>query len=424
MIAPLLITIGPPLTTLIGVLVLWRCYRQPSLARPSGSAWNLLGKVIGWVLFIVGLMAVTAIMSGVFFLFVWLAAGIVLISIISRYWDTERESLLWALMVAAERGIPLETAARAFGEERNDLVGVRARQLADYLEAGVPLALALQRTQFRVPPATMLAADLGQQTGRLAATLRQAVVQEDDFELTFRSMLEKIFYLGFLVFFNVLTLGFLMVKIIPVLQKIIEEFQMGAPPGDTQVLVFFSEFWLRYGVFFAPLLMFLLLLLLGGVLYYMGLLPHRFPLLRRLWWRVDCAWVMRWLANGIRQKRPLVETMRLLAGYFPQPQMRTRLAWAANRIDMGADWCDSLRQAGIIRNAEYGVFKTAERVGNLEWALDEMAEGSVRRMACRLRAYISIAFPLVILLIGVCVLYIERGVLMPLVSIIRWMVVT
>lgn len=422
MIVPLLLTIVPPLVTLIGILVLWRCYRQPSPIRPSGSVWNDLGKIFGWILFLIGLMAATAIMTGVFFLFAWLAAGIVLISIISRYWDTERESLLWALMVAAERGIPLESAARAFGEERNDLVGMRARQLADYLEAGVPLALALQRTHFRVPPAIMLAADLGQQTGRLPAALRQAVVQEDDFELTFRSMLEKIFYLGFLVFFNALTLGFLMLKIIPVLQKIIDDFQMAGAPRDTQMLLRVSGFFTGYGILLVPLLMILLLLLLGGVLYYMGLLPHRFPMLRRLWWRADCAWVMRWLANGVRQKRPLVETMRLLAGYFPQPQMRAKLAWAAGRVDMGADWCDSLRQAGIIRSVEYGVFKTAERVGNLEWALDEMAEGSVRRMACRLRAYISIAFPLVIVLIGVCVLTIERGVLMPLVSIIRWMV--
>ena len=45
-------------------------------------------------------------------------------------------------MTAAERGISLEVAVRAFAAERDDRIGRRALDLADYLEAGLPLALA------------------------------------------------------------------------------------------------------------------------------------------------------------------------------------------------------------------------------------------------------------------------------------------
>ena len=104
-----------------------------------------------------------------------LMAAVVVVFIARRYFEAERRSLLWVLMAAAERGIPLEAAVSAFEDERDDVIGKRARTLADYLEAGVPLALALQRSRNPVPAAALLAADLGQQTGTLGPALRQVV---------------------------------------------------------------------------------------------------------------------------------------------------------------------------------------------------------------------------------------------------------
>jgi type IV pilus assembly protein PilC len=420
-IIPLLVLLVPLVLTVGGVLVLWHCYRELPTAQQVGSLSNDLGKVTGWCLLLLGLFALLALMTGLFFLVAWVAAAIVLVSMLARYRETEQESLLWMLMVAAERNIPLESAARAFADERNDSVGLRARRLAEYLEAGVPLALALQRTQHRLSPATLLAADLGQQTGRLAPALRQVVTQSDDFDRTFRSMLEKIFYLGFLIVVILLNLGFLMLKIVPVFERIMVDFQTEIPT-DLRLLVSVSGWFVNYWFIFSPVWLVIVLLLLSGLLYYMGVLPHRFPILRGIWWRVDCAWVMRWLADGVRQKRPIAESVRLLSGYFPQPRMRAKLAWAAGRIDQGADWCESLQLAGVFRKAERAVFKSAERVGNLPWALEEMAEGGTRRMALRLRTYISIAFPMIVVLLGVCVACIERGILVPLVSLIHWLV--
>jgi type II secretory pathway component PulF len=74
-------------------------------------------------------------------------------------------------------------------------------------------------------------------------------------------------------------------------------------------------------------------------------------------------------------------------------------------MDQGADWCDCLGQAGLIRRPEIAVFKSASRTGNLAWALDEMADSSVRRAACRLRALVTVAFPVLVLVMGGCVLF-------------------
>ena len=58
-----------------------------------------------------------------------------------------------------------------------------------------------------------------------------------------------------------------------------------------------------------------------------------------------------------------------------------------------------LNQRQIVQNAYVvnDVFKSAERTGNLAWALDEMADSSLRRSAYRVRGFVSVAFPIVLI---------------------------
>jgi type II secretory pathway component PulF len=168
-----------------------------------------------------------------------------------------------------------------------------------------------------------------------------------------------------------------------------------------------------------PLFVVWLLFLVAGLCWYMGVSPNSLPVLNRLWWSADCAIVLRWLATSVRRHQPLAEAIRTLAIRFPQHRVRVRLEHASSRIDRGADWCESLRSAGLIRRSEGVLFKTAERVGNLDWTLDEMANSGMRRAAYRIRAYMNIAFPIALLLLGLIVLFITVGVLMPLVAMIE-----
>jgi type II secretory pathway component PulF len=156
-----------------------------------------------------------------------------------------------------------------------------------------------------------------------------------------------------------------------------------------------------------------------AVLYYVRLSPRDLPIARRLWRRADCALIMRWLGIAVRQKRPIPEMIRLLAAYYPQAALRRRLEQAAHRIEAGADWCDSLWRAGLMRQAECAVFQAAERAGNLAWALDEMADSSVRRLAYRIQRWLSVLFPAVILTFGACVGFVAFSLLAPLVCLIQ-----
>ena len=82
---------------------------------------------------------------------------------------------------------------------------------------------------------------------------------------------------------------------------------------------------------------------------------------------------------------------------------------------IGATVCS---RVGLLRHTEAGLFRAAERAGNLAWALEEMADSSVRRAAYRLSAWLNVLFPAVVIVFGGCVFFIALGILMPLFALI------
>ncbi len=417
MIDTTIAAVGPLVLIAIGVGMLWLAARRIDGYATRNDVGAALLRASGWVMLVVGILIMLLFMSHVFALFMWIATIVVIVSAVSRYFAAEQQGLLWALTVAAERGIPLESAARSFAEERNDRVGRRATLLADYLEAGVPLSLALTRSKTFMPAPVMLAADLGQESGNLGMALRQAAGEVDESEVTLRWTLERLFYLAFLLLVGCSAITFLMLYIMPMFSKMFEEFGMELPQV-TIFLIRISEI-AEYGwPLLVPLLLVWIAFVVFGMGWYMGISRHNLPIVNRLWRSADCALVLRWLANAVRKDLSMAETIRALATRFPQRDVRARLEHASSRIDRGADWCDSLRSAGLIRRSESALFKTAARVGNLDWALEEMASGGMRRAAYRFRAWMNILFPVALLLLGVAVLIITAGVLMPLVALI------
>jgi type II secretory pathway component PulF len=413
-----LLLLVPLILVVTGLAILWARGRAAARfdERSAPSAWGAVGwPALAWTLLLLGIIGGIVLMTAGTALVLLPVVAILLVGAIARYQDGERQSLLRVLLVAAERGIPLEAAANAFANERNDVSGMRARLLADYLEAGMPLGQALKRSRNRVPPAALLAADLGQQTGALGAALRQVVDQADETEGTLRSTLEKFFYLAMVGAFALAVLAFVMVKIIPVFCKMFQDFGMQLPALTLGLITACRDFGPAAAVMLVCILAVLLILAVAG---YVRLSPRYLPIVRQLWWRADCALVLRWLALAVRQNRPLAERVRELAGCFPHWSIRRRLARAAQWIDGGGDWCTGLRRTGLIRGAEAAVFQAAERAGNLAWALDEMANSNIRRLTYRLRAWLNVLFPLLVLVFGGCVLVIGVGILQPLFQLI------
>lgn len=412
-----LLGLGPIVALLAGTVLFWLA----SAPRPPADKFLVTAnavRLVAAVTILGGIVAAITITTAWAALVLVPIILLVLLVAVRRYYAAERQSLLSVLLSAAEHGIPLDSAARAFARERNDMLGNRATQLADYLEAGVPLGLALRRSGNHINSEVSLAADLGYQTGTLAAALRQVVDRAYVVEKSTVPVAWRIAYLGFVAALVLVVQTFLLLKIVPVMLHINRQFGGNVPMSTQQLAdtgnVGTGEFYL-----FVAFISVGLLALAVGVVWLLGFPLRRLPLIRRLWWRVDCSWVMRWLAAGVRQDRPILETLRLLASYFPQPTIRRRLEKSAQRVEQGGHWCDGLLRSQLIRKKESAVFKAAEQVGNLSWALDEMADSATRRWTTQLQVWTNIVFPLLVILMGFAVLFVVLGAFTPLVSLIK-----
>lgn len=414
-----LLIIPISLGMMIAGIVILVLQNQEGVSRRRSNLGDLeaVPQIIAWTLIVIGLFALAGILSGPLFPLVWVVLAIILLSLLYRFRSVERRSLLWTLMLAAERNIPLDTAARAFASERHDHIGQRAFDLAEYLEAGLPLALALHRSRLHYPQSILLSAELGQQTNNLGGALRRAMGSNNESEIVMRSVAERIFYLICVILFGMSLVTFVTMKIVPAIQRIFEEFGLDLP-GVMRVFIAVAYALLNYWFIFLPVGIVLIVLMLRSLSYYTGTSPRYMPGIVAGWQRTDRSVIMHWLAHAVRQNRPLPEMMRLVSAYLTKRRLRAKLQRTARRIDQGLDWTECLQEAGLIRRPEAAVFRAAERTGNLAWALDEMAESNARRSIYRLRALTNVAFPVAILVLGSFVLLITSAVMSTLFKLI------
>jgi type II secretory pathway component PulF len=149
------------------------------------------------------------------------------------------------------------------------------------------------------------------------------------------------------------------------------------------------------------------------ILYYLGWIRWEPWLVRRLWRRIHTAWVLRYLAFTVTQGRPLEQGVRLLSANYPATYIAQRLYAATGMLAAGQHWCDALLAQGLIRAGDARVLRAAERAGNLPWAMEEISESNLRRMALRFRALLSLVFPVLILLCGAALLTIIVSLFLP-----------
>lgn len=84
----------------------------------------------------------------------------------------------------------------------------------------------------------------------------------------------------------------------------------------------------------------------------------------------------------------------------------------------GADWIESLRRYHLIRATDGEVLRSAAEVGNLGWALGELAESSERRLAIKFQMMIQTFSALVVVMLGLVIFVATGAYFAPLVTLI------
>ncbi len=351
-------------------------------------------------------------------LFVFFAV-VVIVGGLLKYWQHERLALLWTLGVAAEKGIPLEQAAAAFSREHAGVVGRQAWYLAEYLEGGMQLPMAIDASHLAVSMDARIAVEVGHRTGELGTSIRNSILlQGDDVQAIANQLTERLLYL-LLVSMTVFgILMFVMVKIVPVFQRLFEDFALPLP-DSTRMLIDCSRLFVNYWYLFVPLFFLLTIPIIASVLSLFGWLRWDLPLLSRCARRLDSGRLLRSLAQAVTCKHSIADMLSFLENRYPKRWVRHRLRSVRSELENGGNIWDGLARSRLLRAADAAVLKSATKVGNLQWALEEMAESNVRHHAYKTQLALQTLLPLLVLPLGFAVMIVVVSLFLPIVHLIQ-----
>ncbi len=258
-----------------------------------------------------------------------------------------------------------------------------------------------------------MAVQIGNMVDRAAAAIRRARGSVP----VWTAIAGRLSYLLALLLAMEAITGFVAYWILPKLEAIFRDFALPLP--SVTLLTMNAARWvIQYAyltVWLVPveigLLIFLPLSLLGWGNVHV-------PLFDRLLARRHSALVLRSLSLAVEGTKPIAVVLETLAAHYPTAWVRRRLARVRDDVQAGADWIESLRYRGVVRASDAEVIRSAGAVGNLSWALSELADTIERRLAARANVLVQTFFPLAVVMLGVVVFFVAVGYFIPLVQLI------
>ncbi len=327
----------------------------------------------------------------------------------------ETRALMWQLGVASRKGVPVIDAARAFAAERTDELGHRVMVMVDSLEKGATLEAAVKSARLPVNADLALAVRSG--LGKM--TLPEVAVGSlwgrrfGPIDLT--GVLHQFLYLATVCGIGATTWSFSYIKVLPTYRQIMADFEI-APPAVTQIFMNVSanNFFLYLCLALFWILVVTVLLAIPALIYYIGWMRWEPPILRRLSSRYHGAIILRGLAVSIERNQTLADAIPQLAIAYPTTYVRDRLVTVADEVTDGGDWIDALRSQNLINDSAAGVLHSAEKVGNLPWALREMSGSLIRLLTFRIKSVMQMVSVAIILLVSLPVGFFAIALFAPL----------
>jgi protein transport protein HofC len=379
------------------------------VAAAAGAIWLgilLAGSVVILTFLVLGgiVMLFTAAMSACI--------------IVARRRSTRQDALLSVLAIAAEKGMPLSPAVMAFADSYRGRSYRQIVDLADELSGGTPVAEALERANKVVTRDAALLARVGEAAGMLPKALRIASASRSSHVPIWTVIAARLAYILMLLLAMQVITGFIMYFIIPKFEAIFSSF--GEPlPRVTILAIDASHLAVKYGyvTFLFPLLEVVLLIALPLSFLTWG--SYSVPIFDHVLGRRHTALVLRCLSLVVEGHKPVALGVATLAGHYPTYWIRRRLQGVESDVRQGVDWIQGLWRHGLIRAADAEVLESATAVGNLAWALSELAETTERRLATRFQAGVQVLFPLAVVMLGAVVFLMAVAYFLPLVQLIE-----
>ena len=260
--------------------------------------------------------------------------------------------------------------------------------------------------------------DAGERSGHLDTVLeRLADYTENQQELQGK-VRQALIYPAFLSFFAIAIVIFLMTNIVPQVVSVFEDIGQELP-GLTRTLITISDFVIAYGIYM--LIAVVALIVAARTLlkqprhlerYHRWLL--RVPLIRKLVRGLNTALFTRTFSILTGSGVTVLESMRISAQVVVNLPMRRAIHEATERVREGSGIKKSLDQSKLFPPMTLQLIASGENSGNLEEMLDRAATQQEREQVTLIAYIVGIFEPAIILTMGVLVLLIVLGILLPI----------
>ena len=318
-----------------------------------------------------------------------------------------------------QASLPLEESLASVANQsekqriKSMIFAVRSRVLE-----GHTLAMGLAEYPKVFPELYRATVAAGEQSGHLDTVLeRLADYTESQQELQSK-VRQALIYPAVLSVFAVIIVVFLMTNIVPQVVSVFDDLGQELP-GLTIGLIAISDFIVNYGIY-------LLIAFIGMVFGVNYLLTQplyreryhrlllRTPVIRRLVRGLNTALFTRTFSILSSSGVNVLEAMKISASVINNLPMRTAVIEATDRVREGSGIKVALAKSGLVPAMTLQLIASGENSGKLEEML-ERASNQLEREQVTLIAYIVGIFePVIILTMGVLVLLIVLGILLPI----------
>ncbi len=266
----------------------------------------------------------------------------------------------------AETALAMESLAAEFPGSS----GNRMRQFVWFLNSGVPIVEAIQRTPDLLQPAHGLALRLAEQAGtfqEMCWTLLQRDANLDSLDdlQQGQSVSQRARLLGgFLVLWLILT--FFAIFIIPTFQLMFDEFGLELP-GTFPLLISVMHL---ISLVMPIVLMLVLVYLAVRIPILLESLSNRWSPNRGGRRELPTALAVRaLLANAAESDRPVGTSLADLSTGYSRPTVRQKLRWAFERSQQGQDPWAAVTEQGLLSRHEVTALRTAQSRQTQAWLL-------------------------------------------------------
>jgi general secretion pathway protein F len=288
-----------------------------------------------------------------------------------------------SLLALVKAGVPMTTALADMARVQSGALRTALRRAGDRLRTGATLAEALDQVGALVDPATRALLASGTESGRLEQTLARRVEQLEEAQRFVGRMLVYFIYPLYLLAALVL---------VGPLLSLPAALQGGACTGSLGTIYLRNMLGMAglVAVVVTALLALPLLVAALGLEACADRVVLRMPVFGRLYRDVYGMRLAGGLSTALAAGVEVMRALRLASEGMSSPSLAARIGPASDRLASGGSLTDALAEFGVLDAGALGQVVVGERTGNLDVALDriaqELSEAVLRR--ARLAAFL------------------------------------